>query len=58
MSDPRGADPVRRAPAVLDIDSDCCPAVGPRAARADELTALAARAGFPVEHLGTGRRSR
>ncbi|MGW1297165.1 DUF6630 family protein [Streptomyces sp. NPDC002533] len=42
--------------AVLDIDSDCYPVVGLRAARADELTALAARAGFPVHHLGTGRR--
>ncbi|WP_405634063.1 hypothetical protein OG543_00475 [Streptomyces sp. NBC_01178] len=38
--------------AVLDIDSDCYPVVGLRAARADELTALAGRAGFPVEHLG------
>ncbi|CAM5734999.1 DUF6630 family protein [Streptomyces sp. EN27] len=39
--------------AVLDIDSDCYPVVGLRAARADELTALAARAGFPLHHLGT-----
>ncbi|GGP45706.1 DUF6630 family protein [Streptomyces sindenensis] len=39
--------------AVLDIDSDCYPVVGLPAARADELTALAARAGFPVHHLGT-----
>lgn len=44
--------------AVLDIDSDCYPVVVLRAARAAELTALAARAGVPVEHLGTGRRSR
>ncbi|MFJ1801361.1 DUF6630 family protein [Streptomyces sp. NPDC088180] len=44
--------------AVLDIESDCYPVVGLRAARADELTALAARAGFPVRHLGTGRRGR
>ncbi|OWA15068.1 DUF6630 family protein [Streptomyces sp. CS057] len=42
--------------AVLDIESDCYPVVGLRAARADELTALAARAGFPVQHLGTDRR--
>ncbi|MFJ7526101.1 DUF6630 family protein [Streptomyces griseus] len=42
--------------AVLDIESDCYPVVGLRAARADELTALAARAGFPVRHLGVGRR--
>ncbi|MFJ2027693.1 DUF6630 family protein [Streptomyces sp. NPDC087897] len=40
--------------AVLDIDSDCYPVVGLRAARADELTALADRAGFTVEHLGAG----
>ncbi|MGW6584088.1 DUF6630 family protein [Streptomyces globisporus] len=39
--------------AVLDIDSDCYPVVGLRAARADELSALAARAGFSVHHLGT-----
>ncbi|MFI7290742.1 hypothetical protein ACIBRY_29460 [Streptomyces anulatus] len=44
--------------AVLDIESDCYPVVGLRAARADELTALAGRAGFPVRHLGTGRRMR
>ncbi|MFH8669577.1 MULTISPECIES: DUF6630 family protein [Streptomyces] len=44
--------------AVLDIESDCYPVVGLRAARAAELTALAARAGFPVQHLGTGRRRR
>lgn len=44
--------------AVLDIESDCYPVVGLRAARADELTALAARAGFPVQHLGGGRRRR
>ncbi|MEU5368798.1 DUF6630 family protein [Streptomyces sp. NPDC005951] len=43
--------------AVLDIESDCYPVVGLRAARADELTALAARAGFPVHHLGTDPRS-
>ncbi|MDJ1641614.1 DUF6630 family protein [Streptomyces pakalii] len=43
--------------AVLDIDSDCYPVVGLRAARAAELTALAARAGFPVLHLGTGPRT-
>ncbi|MFI0113143.1 DUF6630 family protein [Streptomyces globisporus] len=42
--------------AVLDIDSDCYPVVGLRAARAGELTALAARAGFPVHHLGTDPR--
>ncbi|MFF8965735.1 DUF6630 family protein [Streptomyces globisporus] len=42
--------------AVLDIDSDCYPVVGLRAARADELTALAARAGFPVHHLGADPR--
>ncbi|MEU6937664.1 DUF6630 family protein [Streptomyces rubiginosohelvolus] len=42
--------------AVLDIDSDCYPVVGLRAARADELTALAGRAGFPVHHLGTDSR--
>ncbi|AWL90138.1 DUF6630 family protein [Streptomyces globisporus] len=42
--------------AVLDIDSDCYPVAGLRAARADELTALAARAGFPVHHLGTDPR--
>ncbi|WP_408992691.1 DUF6630 family protein [Streptomyces sp. 1268] len=39
--------------AVLDIDSDCYPVVGLRAARADELTALAARAGFSAYGLGT-----
>lgn len=44
--------------AVLDIGSDCYPVVGLRAARADELTALAARAGFSVQHLGVGRRER
>ncbi|MFG3408021.1 DUF6630 family protein [Streptomyces sp. NPDC048142] len=44
--------------AVLDIESDCYPVVGLRAARADGLTALAARAGFPVQHLGAGRRER
>ncbi|MFI1224959.1 MULTISPECIES: DUF6630 family protein [unclassified Streptomyces] len=44
--------------AVLDIESDCYPVVGLRAARAEELTALAARAGFTVRHLGVGRRRR
>ncbi|MEI5031924.1 hypothetical protein RB201_00585 [Streptomyces sp. S1A(2023)] len=44
--------------AVLDIASDCYPVVGLRAARADELTGLAARAGFPVQHLGADRRRR
>ncbi|MFF6908934.1 DUF6630 family protein [Streptomyces sp. NPDC012389] len=44
--------------AVLDIESDCYPVVGLRAARAEELTALAARAGFPVRHLGAGRGGR
>ncbi|MEV5582581.1 DUF6630 family protein [Streptomyces parvus] len=39
--------------AVLDIDSDCYPVVGLRAARTDELTALAARAGFSAFDLGT-----
>ncbi|GGS60712.1 hypothetical protein F2B00_34320 [Streptomyces parvus] len=39
--------------AVLDIDSDCYPVVGLRAARTDELTALAARAGFSAYELGT-----
>ncbi|PVD10220.1 MULTISPECIES: DUF6630 family protein [unclassified Streptomyces] len=39
--------------AVLDIDSDCYPVVGLRAARSDELTALAARAGFSAYELGT-----
>ncbi|KOU47391.1 hypothetical protein ADK56_26410 [Streptomyces sp. MMG1522] len=43
---------VGEALAVLDIDSDCYPVVGLPAARADELTLLADRAGFPVEHLG------
>ncbi|MFJ5868462.1 DUF6630 family protein [Streptomyces parvus] len=38
--------------AVLDIDSDCYPVVGLRAARTDELTALAARAGFFAYALG------
>ncbi|MGX8274064.1 DUF6630 family protein [Streptomyces sp. PBSH9] len=42
--------------AVLDIASDCYPVAGLRAARADELTVLAARAGFPVHHLGAARR--
>ncbi|MFJ3940284.1 DUF6630 family protein [Streptomyces parvus] len=39
--------------AVLDIESDCYPVVGLRAARTDELTALAARAGFSAYELGT-----
>ncbi|MFI1189848.1 DUF6630 family protein [Streptomyces californicus] len=43
---------VGAALAVLDIYSDCYPVVGLPAARADELTLLADRAGFPVEHLG------
>ncbi|WP_089114062.1 DUF6630 family protein [Streptomyces sp. SS07] len=43
--------------AVLDIESDCYPVVGLRAARADELTALAGRAGFLVHHLGTDSRT-
>ncbi|MFB6904957.1 DUF6630 family protein [Streptomyces bacillaris] len=45
---------VGAALAVLDIESDCYAVVGLSAARAEELTALAARAGFPVQHLGTG----
>ncbi|WP_103535689.1 hypothetical protein [Streptomyces sp. SM11] len=49
---------VGAALAVLDIESDCCPVVGLWAARADELTALAARAGLPVQHLGAARRGR
>ncbi|MFF0262812.1 DUF6630 family protein [Streptomyces microflavus] len=44
--------------AVLDIESDCYPVVGLRAARTGELTALAARAGFPLRHLGAGRSRR
>ncbi|MFF8983706.1 hypothetical protein ACF08E_09975 [Streptomyces globisporus] len=36
--------------------SDCYPVVGLRAARADELTPLAARAGLPVHHLGADPR--
>ncbi|MEE1732849.1 MULTISPECIES: DUF6630 family protein [Streptomyces] len=44
--------------AVLDIESDCYPVVGLRAARTEELTALAARAGFPLRHLGAGRSRR
>ncbi|MEV4876677.1 DUF6630 family protein [Streptomyces cyaneofuscatus] len=40
--------------AVLDIESDCYPVVGLRAARGKELTALAACPGFPVHHLGAG----
>ncbi|MFG3397774.1 DUF6630 family protein [Streptomyces parvus] len=39
--------------AVLDIESDCYPVVGLRAARAGELAALAARAGFSAYELGT-----
>ncbi|WP_406458351.1 hypothetical protein OG782_35940 [Streptomyces sp. NBC_00876] len=38
---------------VLDIDSDCYPVVGLRAARVGELTAVAARAGFVAQSLGT-----
>ncbi|MFH8884492.1 DUF6630 family protein [Streptomyces californicus] len=45
---------VGAALAVLDIDSDCYPVVGLPAARADELTLLADRAGFPMHHLGAG----
>ncbi|MEV0573418.1 DUF6630 family protein [Streptomyces sp. NPDC050392] len=37
---------------VLDIESDCYPVVGLRAARVEELTALAARAGFTARPLG------
>ncbi|MDP5315879.1 hypothetical protein P8A21_38375 [Streptomyces poriferorum] len=37
---------VGAAPAVLDIESDCYPVVGLRAARVQELTVLAKRAGF------------
>ncbi|MFJ9623915.1 hypothetical protein [Streptomyces sp. NPDC101181] len=44
---------VGAALAVLDIESDCYPVVGLRAAQADELTRLAERAGFPLLHLGT-----
>ncbi|MFG2629593.1 DUF6630 family protein [Streptomyces sp. NPDC048473] len=39
--------------AVLDIDSDCYPVVCLRTARAEELTALAHRAGFTARSLGT-----
>ncbi|MFE2294081.1 hypothetical protein [Streptomyces sp. NPDC059452] len=45
---------VGAALAVLGIESDCHPVVGLPAARTDELTSLAARAGFPLEHLGAG----
>ncbi|MGW4218515.1 DUF6630 family protein [Streptomyces bacillaris] len=45
---------VGAALAVLDIESDCYPVAVLPAARAQELTALAAVAGFPVQHLGTG----
>ncbi|MFD8747019.1 hypothetical protein [Streptomyces sp. NPDC059616] len=38
--------------AVLDTDSDCCPVVCLRAARAGELTALAGPAGIAVRILG------
>lgn len=58
MSDPHDAGAIRTSPAVLDIESDRCPVVGLRAARADELTALAARACFSVQHLGAVRRGR
>ncbi|MFF1920068.1 DUF6630 family protein [Streptomyces sp. NPDC058221] len=43
---------VGAALAVLDIDSDCYPVVSLRAARVEELTALAARAGFTARGLG------
>lgn len=43
---------VGAALAVLDIESDCYPVVCLRAARTGELTALAARAGFPARSLG------
>ncbi|ARI56145.1 hypothetical protein A6E92_31240 [Streptomyces sp. S8] len=45
---------VGAALAVLDIESDCYPVAVLPAAHAQELTALAAVAGFPVQHLGTG----
>ncbi|MYT99388.1 MULTISPECIES: DUF6630 family protein [unclassified Streptomyces] len=45
---------VGAALAVLDIESDCYPVAVLPEARAQELTALAAVAGFPVQHLGTG----
>ncbi|MEU9314946.1 DUF6630 family protein [Streptomyces sp. NPDC048295] len=38
--------------AVLDIESDCYPVVCLRAAHAEELTALAGRAGFTARSLG------
>ncbi|MCM2388322.1 DUF6630 family protein [Streptomyces albipurpureus] len=38
--------------AVLDIDSDCYPVVCLRGSRAEELVALATRAGFTAEVLG------
>ncbi|WP_405639861.1 hypothetical protein [Streptomyces uncialis] len=37
---------------VLDIDSDCCPVVCLRGARAKELVSLATRAGFTAKVLG------
>lgn len=37
---------------VLDIESDCYPVVGTRAARVEELTKLAAAAGFTARGLG------
>ncbi|MET9922400.1 hypothetical protein ABZZ04_35845 [Streptomyces sp. NPDC006435] len=43
---------VGAALAVLDIESDCYPVVCLRAARAEELTALAGRAGFTARILG------
>ncbi|MFJ4898482.1 hypothetical protein [Streptomyces sp. NPDC088727] len=43
---------VGAALAVLDIESDCCPVVCLRAARVEELTALAARAGFTARGCG------
>lgn len=44
---------VGAALAILDIESDCYPVVCLRAARVQELTALAARAGFTAWGLGT-----
>ncbi|MFE3945507.1 DUF6630 family protein [Streptomyces sp. NPDC059118] len=43
---------VGAALAVLDIESDCYPVVCLRAARAEELTALAGRAGFTARTPG------
>ncbi|MFJ5846760.1 DUF6630 family protein [Streptomyces sp. NPDC092903] len=44
---------VGAALAVLDIESDCYPVVCLRAARVEELTALAARAGFTARGFGS-----